>query len=145
MPPSKNNIVLIDCWDHLNHSLELAAKQNILSLLQAVEHNPDWNIYTWNGNELMDQKILAQLKSGNFNLNLDFTDPLTLFNVHHLNSKIAYFFCGFHANHCVFYNTVGIEKYFQIADTDKSTFWVIEDATVALDFDNGPCSVKDLP
>jgi hypothetical protein len=144
MLPTQNNLIIIDCWDHLTHDLEIAAKHKIRSLLSQIESKQNWNVYVWNGVQTPDQQIYTQLVSGDFNLSFDFSDPLTLFNGYHMKSPVSYYFCGFHANHCIFYNTVGVEKYFQIADTTRSRFWIINDATVALDRGKA-CQVDDLP
>lgn len=143
MKPAPNNIVIIDCWDHLTHDLELAAKQKISEVLKKIEGRPDWNIYVWNGKSPLDRIIAAQLHTGQFNKVLDFDDPLVLYNIHHHDIPVRYFFCGFHANFCVFFNTIGIDKYLQIADSTKSEFWVLADATAALDR-MGPCTVDQI-
>jgi hypothetical protein len=143
MRPAKNNIVLIDCWQHLRHPLEVYAKENIQKFLCQIEGHPDWQVYVWNADRPMDTKIGSFLKNGNFNVALEFSDPMQLY--HGLQSDVRYFYCGFHANLCLFYNTVGIDKYLQIADKTRSEFWVVSDCTMALDITQKPCKPDDLP
>jgi hypothetical protein len=147
MLPAKNNIILIDCWEDLTHPLEILAKQNLQNFLRRIEGLSDWHVYVWNGNQTFDSQIESLIKNGKFKAKLEFDDPLQIYNTWHLASPVRYFFCGFHTNLCVFYNTVGIEKYLQIANKSQCKFWIVSDATMSLDLadHNRPCKTVDIP
>lgn len=136
---------MIDCWHHLQDPLELAAKKQIHNLLDLIQGRETWQIYVWNGQEPMDQSIARQLIDGNFSVALDFDDPLTLYNCYLFDGLSRYYYCGFHTNQCLFYNTVGIEKYLQIADKSRSQFWIVQDATVAMTLEYDLCRPQDIP
>jgi len=142
MLPAKNNIILIDCWQHLTHPLEVYAKENLKKFLQRIEGAQDWQVYVWNSGQPFDVQIDLLLKNGNFKIALELDDPIQIYNTCHLKSSVRYFYCGFHANHCLFYNTIGIEKYLQIANKSQCEFWIVSDTTMGLD--PGPCKTTNL-
>ena len=119
-----------------------------LNFLRQIEGHLDWQVYVWNGGTPFDTEVESLLKNGNFNVALEFNDPVQLYNAC-LQSDVRYFYCGFHANMCLFYNTVGIEKYLQIANKPQCEFWVVSDCTIALDVTERsnpkPCKTDDLP
>ena len=144
MKARANNLILIDCWQHLHHPMELLAKQKIQNFLARIEGKKDWKIYVWSSDLPLDSKIYNQLTKGDFDVAFEFQDPLLIYDTWYLDHDVRYWFCGFHTNACLFYNTIGIEKYMQIANKIKSQFWILSDATVAPN-DRQPCTPDNIP
>ena len=128
--------------------MELVAKKNLLEFLGRIEGQPDWQIYTHRGPFEFDVVIGDFIKNGKFNVAFDYSNPLTLYHTRRLQSNVRYFFCGFHANFCLFDSRLGIEKYLQLADKNKSQFWIVSDCTVGLDAKkeiDPECQTPDIP
>lgn len=148
MRPNHNNLIIIDCWEHLNHALEHNAKCKLNKFLSRIEGCPDWNVYAHSGRHVMDPMISMQLQNGNFYVDLHCDNPYECFNTDHVRDFTKYFFCGFHANMCIFYKPIGIENYWQLADQQTSDFNILSDLTAGIAIENHVervCPTLDIP
>jgi hypothetical protein len=126
-----NNLIIIDCWEHLHHPLETAAKSKIADFLRRIEGLSHWHVYVHNGKHAMDTDIADILEKGDFSVKFDCDDPLVCYNNNGKNKvNRRFFYSGFHANWCLFYKPIGIENYWQIADTRLSSMHILSDLTV---------------
>jgi len=124
-----NYLILIDTWKDLNSSIEVEKKKNICNLLQL--HGSKFKTYYFYNLTDIDPTIYSYINKNNG----VFTD-----NPHDVYENLGrndwFYFAGFHTNHCIFYNHIGIDALLSVADDHfKKRFNILGDCTA------GTCSL----
>tara|TARA_R110000782_G_scaffold131474_1_gene223286 strand:- start:837 stop:1325 length:489 start_codon:yes stop_codon:yes gene_type:complete len=131
-----NILILMDPWESANSPIERSCKQNIIQFISSITDN--WLIYYWDTDLPIDYEISAILE-----LKSNATHSNNAVEVYDLRPNATYFFAGFHANHCLFYNCIGIDKLLEFHP--KAKFFVLNDLTCGLNLHNDmPVCIEDI-
>ena len=126
-------LIIIDAWEHCNSAIETIAKNNICKLISSGF--PD-KIYLWDSNIQTDKNILEEFKYINY---VYTNDPFRIYD--RTQKSDRFYFVGFHTNHCIFYNYIGIEKLLEILPVYfHKRFTIINDCSAGLDYNSNPIS-----
>jgi len=125
----KKILILIDAWER---------KENIITFLERISNDNEWTILYNSTNHPMDPSI-QQVLDNSCNAFAE-SDALLVYDI---KEATTFYYTGFHANHCLFHNAIGIDKYLEIAPKSLSDLFVVDELTCALTI-NGPVAVPGL-
>jgi len=134
----KKILILIDAWEHLATTIESEKKENIITFLERISNDEQWKIVYNSTNRQIDSGI-QHILDNSHNAFAE-SDASAVYDI---KEQTTFYYTGFHANHCLFHNAIGIDKYLEIAPKSLSDLFVVDELTCALTV-YGPVAVPSL-